>query len=642
VLGFRWWKVLAFPVGYFLVAVPWPTVMEAPLIQWLTRLDVYVTVELLGWFGVPALQHGNVIEVATGEIGIDEACSGIRSFQATLMLSLFLGERFRLTAARRLVLVLGGFALSFLFNVVRMFLLVCVAAHLGVAAIATWHDPTGITILLACFFGLLGQGLWMKNRSQKPEVRSQNLPNQSLSPRSGPLMLALCLWIVVCEILVEGWYRSHAARIPSAQQWIMTWPTNNPTFKELPLADRVRQILRYDEGRSAAWEENGVGWQAVFLRWDPGRTALHLAQNHTPAVCLTAAGHALSTITESEWIEASGLHLPFAVYEVTDMSQPVFVFYCLWDDRTSQQGFETMLLTYGNRLTPVLQGLRNPGQRSLELAVTGMADWLTNLPTGIQSQWPVRLAYVNYYYTEQDWTGLRSYTSGGNWGETDFLRAAFLSQAWSRLGDGLVADSVWQTAVGKAGGRFSALTALLDLSRRWQMNESAIDDLLWRIVQKYPRERWAQQDLERRYFVAGNTARLKQLFARELSFFPDDISLKNNLAATMLLLSDNLPRAFQLANDAYVRGPEDPVIVSTYAYSLHLQGRTQDGVAALEKLKPAALAEPSVALYYGVLLSALHETNQAAPFLAIAKTKGQLLPEEMRLLAATGISNSTQ
>jgi hypothetical protein len=30
-----------------------------------------------------------------------------------------------------------------------------------------------------------------------------------------------------------------------------------------------------------------------------------------------------------------------------------------------------MSLTYGNRLAPVLAGLRNPGQRSLEIAVAG-------------------------------------------------------------------------------------------------------------------------------------------------------------------------------------------------------------------------------------------------------------------------------
>ncbi len=268
--------------------------------------------------------------------------------------------------------------------------------------------------------------------------------------------------------------------------------------------------------------------------------------------------------------------------------------------------------------------------------------WLTNLPPNVRTQWPVRLAFVNYFFAEQDWIGLRSFTSRGNWGETDFLRMAFQSRAWFLLDDNFVADSVWQTAVGEAGTRFGALTALLDLSRRWQMDESETDDLLWRIVQYFPRERWARQNLERRYFVTGNTAKLKQLYARQLTFSPQDISLKNNLAATLLLLKSNLPQACRLAKEVYAQRPDDPIVVSTYAYSLHLQGRTRDGVAALEKLKPESLAEPSTALYYGVLLAALHETNRAAPFLAIARTQGQLLPEEKKLLADAGVSRSSR
>ena len=110
--------------------------------------------ELIGWLGIPALPHGNVIEVATGEVGISDACSGIRSFQATLMISLFLGELYRLSGVRRAVLCLGGFAMSFLFNLVRISLLVWVAASHGIAAIANWHDPAGVTILVACFCGL--------------------------------------------------------------------------------------------------------------------------------------------------------------------------------------------------------------------------------------------------------------------------------------------------------------------------------------------------------------------------------------------------------------------------------------------------------------------------------------------------------
>jgi hypothetical protein len=154
----------------------------------------------------------------------------------------------------------------------------------------------------------------------------------------------------------------------------MRWPTNNPTFKEAILPERARQILRYDEGRSVAWETDGIGWQAVFLRWNPGRTALHLAQNHTPEVCMTAAGHTLKILSEMTWFTAGDLRLPFIVYVVTDTPRPVYVFYCLWDDRASIQGRGTMMFTYRNRLAPMLQGLRNPGQRSLEIALTGDLD----------------------------------------------------------------------------------------------------------------------------------------------------------------------------------------------------------------------------------------------------------------------------
>ena len=169
-------RVLIFPICFFLVAVPWPTFMEQPLIQGLTRADTNVTAELLGWLGIPAMPHGNVIEVAAGVVGIDEACSGIRSFQATLMISLFLGELYALNAARRSLLVLAGFALSFLFNLARMSLLVWVAARKGVAAIASWHDPAGVTILVACLLlsgwrrcGCAGKAGCSETEKQKAE-----------------------------------------------------------------------------------------------------------------------------------------------------------------------------------------------------------------------------------------------------------------------------------------------------------------------------------------------------------------------------------------------------------------------------------------------------------------------------------------
>ena len=375
-----------FPVVFFLVAVPWPTWLEHHVIQGLTQLDADGSVELLGCFGIPAMAHGNVIEVATGPVGIDEACSGIRSFQATLMISLFLGEKYRLSNFLRASLVIAGFLLSFLFNLARMTLLVWVAATKGIAAIATWHDPAGVTILLACFFGLWRLGLWFHQTGRL--TRQPNAPAETfLDQMAPPVMIAinvrtmlwpLFIWIMFTEIGVESWYRWHEARLPPAREWTVAWPTNHPTFKRNVLPARTLEILRYDEAQSVSWSDPQQAWSAIFLRWNPGRTALNLAENHTPAVCLTAAGKKLKVISELHWFDVGEtkhtLRLPFAVYEVTDSIRPFYVFYCLWDDRASAQGFKTAGLKFDNRMAAVRSGLRNPGQRSLEIALFGPAD----------------------------------------------------------------------------------------------------------------------------------------------------------------------------------------------------------------------------------------------------------------------------
>jgi hypothetical protein len=258
--------------------------------------------------------------------------------------------------------------------------------------------------------------------------------------------------------------------------------------------------------------------------------------------------------------------------------------------------------------------------------------WLNALPANVQTQPPVRLALADCYLNATNWPGLRNLTSSGDWGEMDFLRLAFLSRAWSELGEPLVADGHWHSAVSAAGKRLGALAGLLELATRWQLPRER-EDLLWRILREFPDARWAQDSLEHIYFDAGNTTGLYQLYSIQFPRSPQNVVLKNNLAATALLLKTNLTQACQWAAELYAQKTNEPPVVSTYAYALHLQGRDQDGLAALQQLKPAQLEQSSVALYYGVLLRAVGLTNEAAKFLTLAETQGSLLPEEKQLLA---------
>ena len=66
--------------------------------------------------------------------------------------------------------------------------------------------------------------------------------------------------------------------------------------------------------------------------------------------------------------------------------------------------------------------------------------------------------------------------------------------------------------------------------------EQETDELLWEIIDRYPRETWAVDSLLRRHWEHNNTEGLRQVFELQLSRSPKDVYLKNNLAMVMLLL----------------------------------------------------------------------------------------------------------
>jgi hypothetical protein len=259
------------------------------------------------------------------------------------------------------------------------------------------------------------------------------------------------------------------------------------------------------------------------------------------------------------------------------------------------------------------------------------AAWVRSLPSTVQAHPAVQATLANYYLSSAQWSELCRLTAKGDWQEMDFLRAAFLARAWDGLGEPLVSSSQWRSARDKTEGKLGSLNVLLNFARQWGQ-PAAMETLLTGMVEKHPEAAWVKQALEQWYFQRGNTAKLYQLYAAWFARQPDNVALKNNVTATALLLQTNLPQAFQWATELHAQRPQDPVITSTYAFALHRQNRDGDGLAALQKLTPAQLELPSVALYYGVLLRATDQGEQARRYLALAEKAPGLLPEERQLL----------
>src|SRR5215210_240935 len=114
--GTVWVRHFAFPVAFILVAVPWITAIEVPITQGLMRIVAGIASETANLLGIPAQLEGSVIRVSSGVVGVNEACSGVRSLQTSLMIGLLFGELKRLTVARRFLLIGTAVAIAFISN----------------------------------------------------------------------------------------------------------------------------------------------------------------------------------------------------------------------------------------------------------------------------------------------------------------------------------------------------------------------------------------------------------------------------------------------------------------------------------------------------------------------------------------------
>src|SRR5688572_26433163 len=97
--------------------------------------------------GIPAQRAGSLIHLPNGSVGVDEACSGIRSLQSTIMATLFIGYLTLKSRGLQVALFGGGILLALAGNLIRSLYLSLTANAKGVDAIKE-HDAAGWSVFL--------------------------------------------------------------------------------------------------------------------------------------------------------------------------------------------------------------------------------------------------------------------------------------------------------------------------------------------------------------------------------------------------------------------------------------------------------------------------------------------------------------
>ena len=156
-----------FPAVICLISAPLVSVLE-------TRINVFllnkVTVVVFGVFdflGYELEREGNVLILPEGSVGVEEACSGIRSLTACLFAGSFLASVFLNRIWKKVLMVFAAMCFAVLTNLMRSMFLTLWSYHHGggaidehwvlpiVGDIGSVHDATGMAILVVTCIGLM-------------------------------------------------------------------------------------------------------------------------------------------------------------------------------------------------------------------------------------------------------------------------------------------------------------------------------------------------------------------------------------------------------------------------------------------------------------------------------------------------------
>ena len=164
--GWPIFRILAFPVGFLIFAVPAPDwIIDAATIPLKVLISDLVT-RVLYAAGYPVAQNGVMIMIGSYQLLVKDACSGLNSIFALSAIGVFYAYAFRWDQKiRSLVLLAAIIPITIAANFIRVITLVLIAYYGGVDRLdGILHDLTGIglfavaLILLFILDGLLSLG----------------------------------------------------------------------------------------------------------------------------------------------------------------------------------------------------------------------------------------------------------------------------------------------------------------------------------------------------------------------------------------------------------------------------------------------------------------------------------------------------
>lgn len=302
----------------------------------------------LHFFGVPAYRTGNIIELANTTVGVEEACSGVRSLVSCLFVGIFFSASLVKRPWARVLIIALSPLLAIAMNFVRS-LTLTLLANSGVNIRGAWHDITGYSILIVTAAITGGLALWLgRDTAGKPAAKTvpQHDVDREKTAATPVSQAVIAGTFALAAALVMLFYantrpsvRRNApvpdlwAAIPeTADGWAVTTTRDLYQFKDTLQTDLLAQRI-YKGGNP----QQPTSIVLYLAYWRAGQAPVSLVASHTPEACWPGSGWVPQALPQSrESLTIGGRPLPPVEARLfTNRDYPQYVwFWHLYDGRT--------------------------------------------------------------------------------------------------------------------------------------------------------------------------------------------------------------------------------------------------------------------------------------------------------------------
>jgi len=332
------WNSLS-ALGLWLLCAPLPPGsyfrLSLAMQFWVTKNVLHA----LHFLGIAANRQGNVIELANASVGIEDACSGVRSLVSCVFAGLFFAACLVQRPWKRVLLVVLAVPLAVGMNLLRS-LVLTLLAYRRVNIAGTWHDATGFAVLGVTAVALGGLALLLargeRSHPLDPEDATPRAPAAGPAARRGLRILAGELMLAaVLAVFFASHTQFSTQREKPAPDLLALLPTQADGWRVASTEDlyRFRDQLKTDKLVQRSYvrldPDGPTELTVYFAYWAPGQSNPGLVAIHTPDGCWPGTGWVQQpTGRTTERITTLGRPLAEAEYRLfTTGGFPQYVWY---------------------------------------------------------------------------------------------------------------------------------------------------------------------------------------------------------------------------------------------------------------------------------------------------------------------------